>query len=376
MTNLSLNLLLYAQGADNAAIGVYNSAIVAGTIAVALPLGLAGRRLGYRRVLVAACSTTPLAIGVLALAPLGPIKLLGAFLLGGSESVYFTAGYPHMTENIAADHRLWLYSRSASLYYAGMFCGYLLGGVLSALASYVEPPGGQNLSAMRVVLAIAALVAAANLVPLLRTGPPTHPDIDSPPVGRGSGSRVHGYVPVYLLTGLGTGALAPFTQIFLAQRFSMSALWIGVVLAASQLCSAITTLMSDRVATRVTSTGALLVIQVAIVPFTAGIAFGTVLLVILLSILARGALADMQEPILNGRVMGQAAAGDRAISATLNHTAWLFGLMAGASLSGLLQQAWGFEAAFAVTLICAIAICPAYASMRWRERASANLVQT
>lgn len=361
MANLALNLLLDAQGVDNASIGLYNALIVAGTITIALPLGLHGGRLGRRRVLIAATTTTPLALLVVIAAPPGPYQMLGAFLLGASESIYFTVGYPHMAENSPADGRLWLYSRSAFSYYAGMFVGYLLSTGVSSTVRLVAPDA-DTVTAMRVVLGVAALMAASCLVPLVRTGPPAYAESGAPGRSAAMSSIRSRFLAVYAIAGLGTGAMVPFVQLFLTQRYSLSVAVVGWLLAIGQLVTAAGTLASDRLARSLTATRALLVVQTLLVPFTAAIAYGGVLLVVVVALMARGLLADVQEPILNGQVMTRVAPQQRSAAATANQTVWLIGMMLGSAASGWLQEVSGWEAGFSLTVLSSVALTLVFAA--------------
>ena len=368
MANLALNLLLDGQGVANASIGFYNALIIAGTITIALPLGFLSGRLGRRRVLIAATTTTPVALLIVIAAPPGPYQMLGAFLLGASESIYFTTGYPHMAENSPAENRLRLYSRSAFLYYAGMFVGYLLSTGVSSMLGLVQPDS-DPVVVMRVILGIAGLVAASCLIPLLRTGPPAHDEGYVPAqVRAGSSSIRTRFMVVYLIAGIGTGAMVPFVQLFLTQRYSLSVALVGWLLAVGQLVTAAGTLAADRLARSLSATGALLVVQVLLIPFSAGIAYGSVLPVVVVALIARGLLADMQEPILNGQVMAGVAPQQRSAAATANQAVWLVGMMLGSAVSGVLQEVGGWELAFSLTVLSSVALAAVFTQSVAHER--------
>jgi MFS family permease len=361
MANLALNLLLDAQGVDNTAIGYVNALIVAGTITVALPLGYSSGRLGRRRVLLAAATTVPIALIMILAAPPGPTQMVGAFLLGASETIYFTTGYPHMAENSPAERRFQLYARSASLYYAGMFSGYLFCGALSVAVKAVLPEA-DAVTTFRVILAAAAGAAALGLLPLLGTGPAEHPEAVEPlPESRASRSPVLlNFVGLYVTAGLGTGALTPFVQLFLTQQYSMSVPAVGVLLGCAQLITALGTLLSDRLVRRFTAPGALLLTQVLVLPFTMAVAYGSLLPVVVSALVTRGLLCDMQEPILNGQVMARVAPGRRSAAATVNQAGWLVGLMIGSAASGVLQERGGWESAFSITVASSVVLCAAF----------------
>lgn len=372
MANLALNLLLDAQGVDNAAIGYYNALLVAGTIAIALPLGFLSGRLGRRRVLIGATATTPVALLILILAPPGPPQMLGAFLLGASESIYFTVGYPHMAENAPAEARLRLYSRSAFLYYAGMFAGYVTSSGLASGIRMVQPDSSDVL-VMQLVLGSAALAATSSLAPLVRTGAPAYEDTEPAKRGHaGAAPRATGFLAVYSLAGLGTGALTPFIQLFLTQRYAMQVSLVGVLLGGAQLVTAAGTLLSDRVARRLGSPGALLATQLLVIPFVAGVAYVHLLPVVAVGLVARGLLADMQEPILNGQVMARVTPERRPAAATANQAVWLVGMMLGSAASGVLQEHWGWDAAFSISVLCAVALSVLFARSAIRERVAAR----
>lgn len=362
MANLAVNLLLDAQGVGNSSIGYFNALVVAGTITVALPLGYFSARLGRRRVLVVAASITPISLLAILAAPPGPVQMAGAFLLGASESIYFTTGYPHMAENSTTENRFGLYARSASLYYAGMFSGYVMCTGLSAIVVTVRP-GLEAVTTFRLILALAAIVAALSLLPLVRTGAPEHPEAiaSDPGIGARADPRAAGFVVMYVIAGLGTGALTPFVQLFLTQQYSMSVPGVGALLGLAQLTTALGTLLSARLVRALTAPGALLLTQLLVIPFTAATAYAPVLPVVVFALIARGLLCDVQEPILNGQVMARVASRRRSAAATLNQTGWLIGLMGGSAASGVLQERWGWEAAFSLTVVSSVALGAVFA---------------
>lgn len=356
MASLAVNLLLDAQGVSNSSIGYFNALIVAGTVIVALPLGWSSGRLGRRRALIVATATTPVALLLIILAPPGPVQMAGAFLLGAGETVYFTAGYPHMAENSPSEHRFRLYARSAFLYYAGMFCGYVACTGLSWALAQLRT-GVDTITSLRVILALAGLVAAMTLIPLIRTGPPEH-DVAAPatPSRVTRSPRVFTFAGVYVCAGLGVGALTPFVQLFLTQRYSLSVAAVGGVLAVAQLATAMATLLSHRLVGLFTAPGALLLTQLLVIPFTAGAAYASLLPIVVLCLVCRGMLSDMQEPMLNGHVMARIVVSQRSAAATVNQAVWLVGLMIGSAGSGVLQEHWGWEAAFSVSVLSSLVL--------------------
>lgn len=230
-------------------------------------------------------------------------------------------------------------------------------------------PDSDPVVVMRVILGIAGLVAASCLIPLLRTGPPAHDEGYVPAqVRAGSSSIRTRFMVVYLIAGIGTGAMVPFVQLFLTQRYSLSVALVGWLLAVGQLVTAAGTLAADRLARSLSATGALLVVQVLLIPFSAGIAYGSVLPVVVVALIARGLLADMQEPILNGQVMAGVAPQQRSAAATANQAVWLVGMMLGSAVSGVLQEVGGWELAFSLTVLSSVALAAVFTQSVAHER--------
>ena len=354
--NLVFNLYMSALGFSNDIIGLFNALPAVGLLLVGLPLAGLADRIGYRIFLLAGASLTVVSSIVLALASARLIAVLAAGAFGLALIVFATLGGPLLAQVSTEGERVALFAVSQSLAWVSALAGNLLGGAIPEAAARVGHVSSSSAGAIRsafaamAVLTLAALPLLVRLAARVELKPATvFPVRELLQVDVARFARL--LLPTLLL-GIGAGMYLNFLQLYLAQRFGLTAGPIGVIFAVGAALTAIASLLAPSIGRRVGLTRTIGVSPLIGAPLVFTLAFLMTLPVALVIITVRQLVLNIQGPLSQAFGMGYVEPRQRARFATAQIVVSGIGLGGiGPLLSGLLQVRGGYQLAFSVSAV-------------------------
>jgi MFS family permease len=282
------------------------------------------------------------------------IAVLAAGGFGLALIVFATLGAPLLAQVSTEAERVPLFAVNQSLSWVSALAGNLLGGVIPEGAARIAHVSSASAGAMRAafaamaVLTIVAFPLLARLAARVELRPAAvFPVGDMLQVDVARFARL--LLPALLL-GIGAGMYLNFLQLYLAQRFGLTAGPIGVVFAVGAALTAIATLLAPSIGRRVGLTRTIGVSPLIGSPMVLALAFLMTLPVALVIITLRQLVLNIQGPLGQAFGMGYVEPRQRARFATAQIVVSGIGLGGiGPLLSGFLQVRGGYQLAFSVS---------------------------
>ncbi len=352
--NLVFNLYMSALGFSNDLIGVFNALPAVGLLLVGLPFAALADRIGYRIFLLAGAGLAVMASIVLALVSARLIAVLAAGSFGLAVIVFATLGGPLLAQVSTEAERVALFAVSQSLSWVSALAGNLLGGAIPEAAARVTHVSSASAGAMRWAFAAMAVLTVGALPLLVRLAARVElkpaavfPVRELLQVDVARFARL--LLPILLL-GIGAGMYLNFLQLYLAQRFGLTAGPIGVVFAVGAALTAIATLLAPSIGRRVGLTRTIGASPLIGAPMVFALAFLMTLPVALVIITVRQLVLNLQGPLSQAFGMGYVEPRQRARFATAQIVVSGIGIGGiGPLLSGFLQVRGGYQLAFSVS---------------------------
>jgi MFS family permease len=351
---LVFNLYMSALGFSNDIIGLFNALPAVGLLLVGLPFAALADRIGYRIFLLAGASLAVVTSIVLALVSVRLIAVLAAGGFALALIVFTTLGGPLLAQVSTESERVALFAVSQSLAWISALAGNLLGGAIPEVAARLAHVSSASAGAIRSAFAAMAvltlvafplLVRLAGRVELKPTAVfPIHELLQ---VDVARFARL--LLPILLL-GIGAGMYLNFLQLYLAQRFGLTAGPIGMIFAVGAALTAIATLTAPSIARRIGLTRTIGLSPLVGSPLVFALAFLMTLPLALVIITVRQLVLNIQGPLSQAFGMGFVEPRQRARFATAQIVMSGIGVGGiGPLLSGFLQVRGGYQLAFSVS---------------------------
>ncbi|HXM53173.1 MAG TPA: MFS transporter [Candidatus Binatus sp.] len=352
--NLVFNLYMSALGFSNDLIGVFNALPAVGLLLVGLPFAALADRIGYRLFLLGGASLAVVASIVLALVSVRLIAVLAAGSFGLALIVFAVLGGPLLAQVSTEAERVALFAVSQALSWVSALAGNLLGGAIPEAAARLTHVSSASAGAMRwafAAMAVLTVVALPLLVRLARRvelkPAAVFPIRELLQVDAARFARL--LLPILLL-GIGAGMYLNFLQLYLAQRFGLTAGPIGVVFAVGAALTAVASLLAPSLGRRLGLTRTIGVSPLIGAPLVLALAFLMILPVALVIITVRQLVLNLQGPLSQAFGMAYVEPRQRARYATAQIVVSGIGLGGiGPLLSGFLQVRGGYQLAFSVS---------------------------
>jgi MFS family permease len=347
------NLYLLEAGFREALIGRALSLTGIGLAAAALPAGWLADRWGRRRCLVLGAVLDGVGMLVRANVPLPGVIYASSFVAGAGQSLLAIAAAPYLTEHSTPRERTHLFS--------AFFASELIAGVIGSLLGGWVPAGLRLLPlaspvtkrvAYQVTLSLAALIALAASIPLLRLGRiqeariAHHRETAWPP---GVTRRLWPIVLNATLIGVGAGLVIPFMNLYFATRFQCSSAQIGMFFSIAQVCTAAAALLGPVVARRFGKLRTATASELLSLPFLVTLGAERRLSIAVVSFWCRSSLMQAATPLVQAFVMEALPPALRSRSTSLINLAWNLGWAASTTLAGVVIQHLGYAVPFYIT---------------------------
>lgn len=312
---LLYNLYLVALGYQEDFIGFLSMVQMGAIAAGAIPTGAMAERYGPRPVLI--IGTVVIAAGALGMSVVSsPAALALLNIITGIGFAMRIVPYtPFLAVNTGPSERTLVFAaNSAAISIAGTV-GSLIGGQLPSLFSAVFQLGGsESISAYRLSLAFGALVGLLAAIPISRTtdraeGPPPAPPSPGtipPPDRTPAESRrlttlLVGATLMFAFSGALTG---PFVNVYFSRVLGLSASSISLILATSSMLAAIATFAASRLANRLGTVRAMVLVRAAGAPLLLLLSFNPGVWLGVIAVLLRN-VSDMAGWPLDGAFLAE-----------------------------------------------------------------------
>ena len=353
---LYFNLYVLSLGFDTAILGMLIAVPPFAIMGTAIPMGLLGARIGFRRALLA--GTMMLLLSMVGIAfSYGVVGLvLFSLLRGVSRSLVQVSSAPFMAEQSSPEERTHLFSVQFSVRTFSSFFGFLLAGVLPSLFAPMLKVAAESPAAYRATLLVGAGIFAAALLPLFRLRKPA---ADPMPLER---PRLRDMLPhpglltrlllPQVIIGLGAGALVPFLNVYFKLRFGLSDALLGTLFAAQSVVMGVATLLGPLLAAKLGKVRAVAVAQIVSIPFLLLLGYSPALAPAAVGFLVRASLMNMGNPLYTAFAMDRVGRRGHAATSGLLQMSWQGTRAISSSISGVLQQGPGFAVIFPITIAC------------------------
>jgi len=352
--SLFFNLYVVSLGKSSSFLGILVALPMAMNLLFALPAGLLGDRIGYKRGLLIGTFLTIASIVGIALSSSSSGLIVFSVVSGLGNSLIWVMGAPFMMENSLEEGRTHLFSVQFSMNTFSGFFGFLVGGSLPALfAHFLRIPAGGAVPYRATLLVSAGLMGVA-LIPLFllhkskREGHSKAVHLREAFADPGLTARL--LIPEIVI-GLGAGLLVPYFNIFFKQTFSVSDGLLGTLFAGQSIAIGIATLTAPLLAASWGKIRAVAATQLASIPFLLLLGYSNLLTVAAVGFLARAALMNMGGPLYSAFAMERIAPRRRAAVNGILTMSWSGSFALSNWISGHLQETIGFSPLFLITCI-------------------------
>lgn len=388
---LFFNLAILALGYPLEFLGQLNGFSIATAAVLSVPLWSAVWRIGLKRSLIVSAVMQVVSALIVAVWPNTAMLFMSMALTGMAATIFQVSAPPFMMEHSDAATRDHLFSANAAINIGVAGVGSLLAGSLPALFATLLTVGPESATAYRATFALAAVGLALAIVPLLlirqqraaRTAPPDAATIAATPLsaepaappterefwltrlpgGRALTRRfpqiivelLHHPLPVLallvspLLVSFGAALLFPYLNLFFKDRFVISDSVLGTIFAGLGIAAGLAALGGPALSTRIGKIRAIVLVQLASIPFLLMLGFVPILGIAVAAALLRNALFNMSAPLYDAFAMERTPEAARPIVIGMINGAYTVGYLVAPFISTRVQDRIGFAPLFLTT---------------------------
>ncbi len=325
------------------------------TLAVALFAGYVSDRIGRKRAFIGSRLLAAAAQGLMLVWPVPVGLILSGVLHGIGESLFRATSAPFLLEESEEAERTHLFSFSGGLSTLSSFLGNTVGGYLPTLFALYLGVDPTSSRAYAWVLGMAMLLTLSALIPFsrmeMREPVQSHVSPLDPfrLLWRRRGPLGKLLFP-QLITSLGAGMLVPFLNIFFRDRYALSDHVIGVLFGVGALGMGMATFLAPPIAKRLGKVQTVVVSRtLSILPL---IVLGYVhhLHLAMAAFLLRMMLMNLALPVYRMLVVEASDESTRGMASSLYNIVWHSGRAISPSFSGRIQESYGFDPVFGITI--------------------------
>lgn len=389
---LFFNLTVRALGYPIEFLGQLNSFAIGTAAVLSVPLWWMVSRIGLKRALVVSAVMQVICTLAVAVQPTTLMLFVSMGMTGMAATIFQVSAPPFMMSQSNADTRDHLFSANTSINIGVAGLGSLLAGGLPAMFGSLLAVGPESATAYRATFGVASLGLALAIVPLLliRRAAAPLPDEPEPPVPAAPPSPVSGAAPDQsdqrfwldrlpggaalarrlptiiidllrhpldvlpllvspLLVSLGAALLIPYLNLFFKDRFLINDRVLGTIFATLGIAAGLAALGGPALSTRLGKIRAIVLVQLASIPFLLTLGFVPVLSVAVAAALVRGALFNMSAPLYDAFAMERTSESIRPIVIGLINGSYTVGYLVAPFISTYVQDRFGFAPLFVAT---------------------------
>ncbi len=280
--------------------------------------------------------------------------ILSGILRGLGGSLYRITAAPFLMEESAERERTHLFSFSAGIGTVSAFLGNFLGGSLPALVALHLGVAPTSSTAYAWSLGATTLLLLIAMLPLSRLEVRARLETHGPlepfrALWRQRRSLWKLFLPP-LITSLGAGMLIPFLNVFFRYRYHLPDDRIGSLFGFGALGMGVATLIAPILAEKWGKPQTVVITRALSVPMLLILGFVYSLPLAIGAFLLRMALMNLAGPVYQTMVMEETDESARGMAASLYSMIWNLGRAVTPSISGPIQEAYGFDPIFVITI--------------------------
>jgi len=353
---LLFNFYVLSQGYDKSLLGNLTTASSLTILLVALPMGYVADKLGRKRSLLIGSTITAATILLMVLFPSAPTFIVFNIFMGIAQALASVTMGPFLMENSTPKERVYLFSFSSGLQTAASSIGNWVGGYMPAWMGEAHGVGATSTLAYGSALLVVVAGAALAVVPLFfmrNVNLSREQRTSFAPLSyfRGHSGPLMRMVLPMLVTSIGAGMIMPFMNVFFREAYHQSDAAIGSMFAWGSLAMGLGLMIAPPLADRFGKIQLVVTSQAMSIPFLVLLGFSPWFPLSAAAYYIRVALMNMSSPVYQTFVMEASDPTERATVASLVSMANQFGWAVSPSISGALQDSYGFSPAFMVTIV-------------------------
>jgi len=354
---LFFNLFILARGFEKDFLGFLAAIPSLVGLIFSFPAGAISDRIGRQRAMLwgTLFSALPVA-GIILVTDKAWMTALYV-VYGCAWTLTMVSHSPFLTENSTPEERTTLFSASFGLSTLVGFFGHLIGGLLPAFFAALLNVGPESVPAYQGTMWVVVGLTLATLIPLvlIREGERSASiSSASPATGAPTQVRLPFRLAAKLLLpdaimSIGAALLIPYMNVFFKEKFPIPDSTLGAMFSVSSVLMGLATLASPVLAGRLGKIRAMVLTQLASIPFLLTIGFAPWFGVAVVAFWLRRALMNMGAPLYSAFAMEQVDERARARVSSLMGMGWNIGWGVGPYISGLMQVRVGFQPIFLIT---------------------------
>lgn len=355
------NLYIRELGLPEAVNGSVISVTSLATAIMLVPAGILSDKFGRKWILITGTALTAIMLlGRSIVTAEQPMLVLG-FATGVVWALTQVSGVPFLAENSRPSERMQLFSIHFALVTVANVVGSLLGGIIADLALML---GAGDVASIQISLLTGVLCFVAGLLPLFSLKPIKIEETEEEgkeqeeEVQTVADFKVNLKVIILfsianLLIGTGSGLVIPYLNLYFANRFDATNSYIGFILALGSAMTAVAMLIGPRLVKRVGKVRALVIFQIASIPFLFLTAYTGSLFLASVGFLLRQALMNAGNPIQSAIAMDVVHDKYKGLANSVNQMVFNIGWATmGLPAAWLVTEFgtyWGYAYAFSIT---------------------------
>ncbi|MCD4738024.1 MAG: MFS transporter [Anaerolineae bacterium] len=311
--------------------------------------------IGRKRAFILGGVISVLAQIIMLSSPSTGILIASSALRGMGMSIFSIAAAPFLMEQSSEQERIHLFSFNSGVMTMSIFLGNFVGGSLPLLVAGQLDVAPTSSAAYTGTLAVTTLLNFLALVPLLfleRDQSDDHQQTTPPfkAVWEHRQLLTRLLLPS-LIISLGAGMLIPFLNVFFRYRYQLPDDLIGSISGFGSLGMGIAIFLGPLLAEKWGKAKTVVITQGLSVPFLIILGFVSSLPLAILAFFMRASLMNLSGPVYQTMVMEKSDAETRSMTASFYSMIWNFGRALTPSISGPLQEAYGFNPVFLITIV-------------------------
>jgi MFS family permease len=354
------NLYIRELGLPEAVNGSVISVTSLATAIMLVPAGILSDKFGRKWILITGTALTAIMLfGRSIVTAEQPMLILG-FATGIVWALTQVSGVPFLAENSRPAERMQLFSIHFALVTVANVVGSLLGGVIADFALVL---GAGEVTSIQISLLTGVLCFVIGLLPLFslkshkkeetEEGKEQEEEVQTAADFKSNLQIIILFSIANLLIGTGSGLVIPYLNLYFANRFDATNSYIGFILALGSAMTAVAMLIGPRLVKRVGKVKALVIFQIASIPFLFLTAYTGSLFLASVGFLLRQALMNAGNPIQSAIAMDVVHDKYKGLANSVNQMVFNIGWATmGLPAAWLVTEFgayWGYAFAFSIT---------------------------
>jgi predicted MFS family arabinose efflux permease len=335
-----------------------------GVVAGAIPAATLTRGRSRRAAIIAGGTLTGVGLTGIVLLGTFPLLVIAAALVGFGGIIATSSGAALLADATEMSRRSTRFGQQIALGTTAAFLSSVLAGALAAPAATLLGAAPADALVLRALVAGGGVAAALSLVPTLlirsvRVGEAT---LETPR----RNDLMRRFLVIQAIVGFGAGSFLPFSNLFFADRFGVPFAELGLVLGALAVSGSLGALLHGRlVASRLGAVRAVVLVQLASLPFALAAAFSGQLTLAVAALAIRHFLMFGASATMSAYQLSSFTPAERAGAIAILTLAFSAANAVGATVSGALRSALG-PAGFTANLVTLAAVYLVAAILTWR----------